>query len=88
MIVELPLGETRRGSAGEPVDLGNERFLRAVAGGEFLIRHRTVTAMVEPPRPVRPQLDDPQPDDWERVEPEPTCSLLLRATRPSRITCR
>ncbi|MFI9365425.1 DUF4419 domain-containing protein [Kitasatospora sp. NPDC053057] len=84
MIIELPLGETRHGSAGEAVDLGNERFLRAVVGGGFLIRHRSVAAMVERPRPVRteaaaPEPFEPEPFDREPVEPDPTCSLLLRA---------
>ncbi|MFF2077486.1 DUF4419 domain-containing protein [Kitasatospora sp. NPDC058162] len=76
MIIELPLGETRHGFAGEPVDLGNERFLRAVVGGGFLVRHRSVAAMVERPRPrpVRPEFSAPEP-----AEPEPTWSLLLRA---------
>ncbi|MFH9351319.1 DUF4419 domain-containing protein [Kitasatospora sp. NPDC017646] len=78
MIIELPLGESRHGSAGEPVDLGNERFLRAVLGGEFLIRHRSVAAMVERPRP-RPQPVRPESAGPEPVEPEPTCSPLLRA---------
>ncbi|MFD7448341.1 DUF4419 domain-containing protein [Kitasatospora sp. NPDC059827] len=76
MIIELPLGETRHGFAGEPVDLGNERFLRAVVGGDFLVRHRSVAAMVERPRPqpVRSEFFAPEP-----AEPEPTGSLLLRA---------
>ncbi|HJD81095.1 DUF4419 domain-containing protein [Kitasatospora aureofaciens] len=74
MIIELPLEGTGHGSAGEPVDLGNERFLRAVVGGEFLVRHRSVTAMVERPRPVLTEVPGQEP-----AEPEPTCSLLLRA---------
>ncbi|MEV7601827.1 DUF4419 domain-containing protein [Kitasatospora sp. NPDC089797] len=122
MIIELPLGETRHGVVGRPVDLGNERFLRAVVGGEFRIRHRSVTAMVERPRPRPAPLDhrgaaesfgfgesvgfggpvgpvgpacfaecvEPvesvesvEPFEPSEpvgpVEPEPTCSLLLRA---------
>ncbi|WP_196949551.1 DUF4419 domain-containing protein [Kitasatospora sp. SUK 42] len=83
MIIELPLGETRHGFAGEPVDLGNERFLRAVVGGEFLIRHRSVEAMVERPRaqPLRPEATGFTgfAGSDELVEPEPTWSLLLRA---------
>ncbi|MEV7359297.1 DUF4419 domain-containing protein [Kitasatospora sp. NPDC091276] len=71
MIIELPLGETRHGSYGRPVDLGNERFLRAVVGGDFRIHHRSVEALVELPRPT--------PPDPESTEPEPTCSLLVRA---------
>ncbi|MFD5463309.1 DUF4419 domain-containing protein [Kitasatospora sp. NPDC127059] len=74
MIIELPLGDTRHRFAGEPVDLGNERFLRAVVGGEFAVHHRSVAAMVERPRPTPPEFAEP-----ESVEPEPTCSLLLRA---------
>ncbi|MGW1176190.1 DUF4419 domain-containing protein [Kitasatospora sp. NPDC002543] len=71
MIIDLPLGDTRHGFAGEPVDLGNERFLRAVLGDRHLIRHRSVEAMYERPRPV--------PRSPESAEPEPTFSLLLRA---------
>ncbi|WP_051712258.1 DUF4419 domain-containing protein, partial [Streptomyces sp. NRRL S-350] len=71
MIVELPLGETRHGFAGEPVDLGNERFLRAVAGRDLRIHHRSVEAMYGRPRPTYP--------DQELAPPEPTVSLLLRA---------
>ncbi|MFE6055635.1 DUF4419 domain-containing protein [Kitasatospora sp. NPDC056446] len=71
MIVELPLGETRHGFAGDPVDLGNERFLRAVLGQDLRIHHRSVTAMYEHPRPT--------PLYPEYAPPEPTCSLLLRA---------
>ncbi|MFJ9446367.1 DUF4419 domain-containing protein [Kitasatospora sp. NPDC101235] len=71
MIVDVPLGETGHGFAGDLVDLGNERFLRAVLGGRYLIRHRSVEAMCERPRPVPPYP--------EFAEPEPTFSLLLRA---------
>ncbi|MFJ9691340.1 DUF4419 domain-containing protein [Kitasatospora sp. NPDC101183] len=70
MIIELPLGETRHGHAGAPVDLGNERFLRAVAGPHARIHHRSLTAMVEPPR---------REAGAEPAEPEPVWSLLLRA---------
>ncbi|MFJ4189498.1 DUF4419 domain-containing protein [Kitasatospora sp. NPDC089509] len=88
MIIELPLGETRRGVDGEPVDLGNERFLRAVVGGGFRIRHRSVAAMVERPRPARPDFAgvggvggvDDAGGVGADVESEPTCSLLLRGT--------
>ncbi|MFJ6620085.1 DUF4419 domain-containing protein [Kitasatospora sp. NPDC091335] len=73
MIIDLPLGETRHGFAGDPVDFGNERFLRAVLGERFLLRHRSVEAMYERPRPV--------PLYPEFAEPEPTVSLLLRAAR-------
>ncbi|MDH6710975.1 hypothetical protein P3T27_007726 [Kitasatospora sp. MAA19] len=71
MIIELPLGETRHGSSGRLEDLGNERFLRAVVGGGFRIRHRSVETLVELPRP--------EPLYLEFAEPEPTWSLLVRA---------
>ncbi|WP_257032348.1 DUF4419 domain-containing protein [Streptomyces sp. 1331.2] len=76
MIVELPLGETRHGFAGMPVDLGNERFLRAVLGRDLRIHHRSVAAMYERPRPEPANQGFGEPGF---VQPEPTFSLLLRA---------
>ncbi|MGA5823456.1 DUF4419 domain-containing protein [Kitasatospora sp. NPDC094028] len=85
MIIELPLGpEARHGSAGEPVDLGNERFLRAVAGPDVRIHHRSVRAMVEPPRREPESSESSESSESpgfgeSEPEPEPLWSLLLRA---------
>ncbi|MFJ7275547.1 hypothetical protein [Kitasatospora sp. NPDC098663] len=82
MIIELPLGGTRHGSYGRPVDLGNERFLRAVVGGDFRIDHRSVEALAELPRPTPPDPESAEPEPGLRSAPVP--GLLPEPRGPGR----